>query len=179
MTQSFALFLASVEKKAFRMAMLAAQNNHDALDIVQDTMEKMVKYYISKPSEQWPPLFFKVLHNRIMDWHRKAKIRNLLFFWQQHESEEGDDYQAARECYQADEQTPEQLLTKNYDQTRMLVVIEQLPIRQQQCFLLRCWQGFSVTKTAEIMQCSEGSVKTHYSRAVNKIKQSLEVDHGE
>lgn len=161
------------------MAMLASHNTQDALDIVQDAMEKMVANYMDKPSDEWPPLFFRILHNKIMDWHRKAKFRNLFFFWQQHDDENGEETSSDSIAAQSEQEqeTPESLLAKTYDQEQMLKVIEQLPIRQQQCFLLRCWQGFSVNKTAEVMQCSEGSVKTHYSRAVAKIKESLEVYH--
>ena len=174
LTSSLAMFLASVDKKAFRMANIATLNPQDALDIVQDTMEKMVRYYSDKPPEEWPPLFYRILHNSIMDWHRKKKFRNMFFFWQQHHSDEEVNDSNSMTYVGYEETTPEELLTKTYDNEHMLSAIEALPAKQQQCFLLRCWQGFSVAKTADIMQCSEGTIKTHYSRAVTKIKEQLE-----
>ena len=169
------MFLAAVEKKAFRMAMLATKNEHEALDIVQDSMEKLVRYYGDKGEAELAPLFHRIHHNSIMDWHRKKKVRNLLFFWQQ----AGDDEeQTNSEQYQGEETLSPEQIEQNYgDSEALLKVIEALPVKQQQCFLLRCWQGQSVAKTAEIMGCSEGTVKTHYFRAVAKLQQKMEALH--
>ncbi len=152
------------------MANIATRHSQDALDIVQDAMEKMVRHYSDKPSEEWPALFYRILHNCIIDFHRKKKYRKLFFFWQQHdqENEHSHDYRNTQV------NDPEKLLTKTKNIDHMLTAIEILPTKQQQCFLLRCWQGFSVAKTAQIMQCSQGTVKTHYSRAVAKLTTQLE-----
>jgi len=179
LTSSLALFLASVDKKAYKMANIATENSQDALDIVQDTMEKMVRHYSEKPSSEWPALFYRILHNAIMDFHRKKKLRNLFFFWQQHQ-QTADELESSNndivDTRFTDhiQQSHEALLTKNEHIDHMLTVITNLPPKQQQCFLLRCWQGFSVAKTAQIMQCSQGTIKTHYSRAVAKITVQLE-----
>ncbi len=154
------------------MANIATLNQQEALDIVQDAMEKLVRNYSNKEPAQWPPLFYRILNNCIMDWHRKKKFRSLFFFWQQQGDEQESAEQAEFTGYH--EQTPDDLLSKADDISDMLAVIETLPAKQQQCFLLRCWQGFSVAKTADIMQCSQGSVKTHYFRAVTKLKAQLE-----
>jgi len=179
LTSSLALFLASVDKKAYKMANIATANSQDALDIVQDTMEKMVRHYSEKPSTEWPALFYRILHNVIMDFHRKKKFRNLFFFWQQHQQPTDEAEHSNSDGFDANftahnQQCHEALLTKNEHIDHMLTVISSLPPKQQQCFLLRCWQGFSVAKTAQIMQCSQGTVKTHYSRAVAKITLQLE-----
>ncbi len=174
MTSSLAQFLASVDKKAYKMANIATLNSQDALDIVQDTMEKMVRNYSNKLPEEWPPLFYRVLHNCIMDFHRKKKFRQLFFFWQQYEKEDESSIEASDSFADREEVNPDKLLAKSEDIEQMLTAIEMLPAKQQQCFLLRCWQGFSVAKTAQIMQCSQGTVKTHYSRSVAKLKIQLE-----
>lgn len=175
MTHTLAMFLAAVEKKAFRMAMLATKNEHEALDIVQDSMEKLVRNYGDKAEAELAPLFHRIHHNSIMDWHRKKKVRNLLFFWQQ----SGDDEeQTNADQFQGVETlSPEQIEQNFGDREELLKVIEDLPVKQQQCFLLRCWEAQSVAKTAEIMGCSEGTVKTHYFRAVAKLQQKMEVLH--
>ena len=154
------------------MANMATLNQHDALDIVQDAMEKLVRHYSDKEPAQWPPLFYRILNHCIMDWHRKKKFRNLFFFWQQYQQPEARQHEEIFAGYETD--TPDDVLIKSDDIAEMLVVIETLPAKQQQCFLLRCWQGFSVAKTADIMQCSQGSVKTHYFRATSKLKAQLE-----
>ncbi len=156
------------------MANIATLNSQDALDIVQDTMEKMVRKYSDKQPQEWPPIFYRILHNCIMDFHRKKKFRNLFFFWQQHSPEEDSDNDENDRFIGYEQSCPEQLLSKSENIETMLTAIESLPKKQQQCFLLRCWQGFSVAKTAEIMECSQGTIKTHYSRAVAKLKGQLE-----
>ncbi len=156
------------------MANIATLNSQDALDIVQDSMEKMVRHYSDKQPQEWPALFYRILHNCIMDFHRKKKFRNLFFFWQQHEQEDEDNSDINGDAFYSENNCPDKLHTKTENIDQMLIAIETLPTKQQQCFLLRCWQGFSVAKTAQIMQCSQGTVKTHYSRAVNKLKDKLE-----
>jgi len=160
------------------MANIATLNSQDALDIVQDTMEKMVRNYSKKQPEEWQPLFYRVLHNGIMDFHRKKKFRSLFFFWQQHEKDDesslDDNTSFSGDFSENEAMNPDKVFSRTENIDQMLVAIEALPPKQQQCFLLRCWQGFSVANTAKIMKCSEGTVKTHYSRAVNKLKIQLE-----
>jgi RNA polymerase sigma-70 factor (ECF subfamily) len=166
-------FLIDIEKRAYRMALLATGSHADALDLLQDSMIKLVTKYQDKPPKEWKPLFYKILQNRIRDWYRHQKVKSLLFFWK---TDEIDEYSAAESTENSIE-LPENSLAKKQQQNAALMHLKQLSPKQQQCFLLRSWEGLSVADTADIMQCSQGSVKTHYFRAVNKLKAMMEDDH--
>lgn len=165
-------FLQGVEKRAYRMAYIATQQRDDALDIVQDAMIRLTHKYGHKPESEWSPLFYRILHNRILDWHRRRRGHNRWFSWFTHNEDE--------EPYALDQHYPD--ITDNpADRNQGQRAIEtldkalhQLPLRQQQAFLLRAWEGLSVAETAQVMGCSEGSVKTHFSRASNTLKEKLE-----
>lgn len=168
-------FLAQVEKKAYRMAVLQVGGHADALDVIQDSMIKLVSNYQERPSQEWKPLFYKILHNRIRDWQRQQKMKNLMFFWRSGEgADEGEEWPPATGDAS---DTPEGGLVSAQLQDAVLLHLKHLPAKQQQCVLLRSWEGFSVEDTADIMGCSQGSVKTHYSRAMTKLKLMLETDH--
>lgn len=160
-------FLAGVEKRAFRMARLAVSTDADALDIVQDAMMKLVENYRDRAAEQWPPLFYRILQNRIMDFHRGRKW-NWLFS----KGVNDDDFELERAEDSANQ--PSDWLNAERMSADILAEIEKLPTKQQQCFLLRGWEGLSVKDTAEAMQITEGSVKQHYSRALAKLGGVLE-----
>ncbi len=165
-------FLAQVEKKAYRMAEIATQNQSDALDIVQDTMIKLVEKYSDKPSNEWKPLFYAILNSRIMDYFRRKKVYNNLFFWKkQHQEDEGFEDEISKA---SDFITPERELQGQQNLQKVSSALKQLSPRQQQCFLLRSWEGLSVLETAQVMKCSQGSVKTHYSRAKEALKKALD-----
>jgi len=171
--QTMDAFLADIEKRAYHMAFLATGVHADALDLLQDSMIKLVTHYQHKPAKQWKPLFYKILQNRIRDWHRHQKVKNLLFFWK---SDDVDQCQSIDENeYNVD--TPERNFTKSQQQQAALLHLKQLSSKQQQCFLLRSWEGLSVAQTADAMGCSQGSVKTHYFRAVNKLRTMMEDDN--
>lgn len=162
-------FLQSIEKQAFRMAVLAVHSEADALDIVQDTMIKLVNSYGDKSSTEWRPLFFTILNNCITDWHRKD-MRWRRWFVRDHQVDDEDESLLELE----DQYGPVEVLQNDQLSEDILAVIESLPIKQQQCFLLRCWEGFSVQDTCQVMDISEGSVKTHYHRAMQKIMAALQ-----
>ena len=169
-------FLASVEKKAFRMARIATGSNEDALDIVQEAMLAFFKKYASKPERDWQPLFYRVLQNRIRDWYRRQSVRNRWRGWLGFpNSEEGID-QGDPLAKVADEKAFEPY--RELENQESMVVLERalqkLPVRQQQAFLLRVWEGMSIIETAAAMECSAGSVKSHYARAVKCLRQELE-----
>lgn len=164
-------FLASVERRAFVMARLATGNADDAHDIVQDAMLTLVRSYASRGEQEWGPLFHTILQSRIADWHRRSKVRNRLRVWFGKRDEDDDDpLQNIADGRSAD--PPTQLKDKQA-MAALESAIGKLPLRQQQAFMLRVWEGLDVAQTACAMSCSEGSVKTHYSRAVHTLRERL------
>jgi RNA polymerase sigma-70 factor (ECF subfamily) len=159
------------------MADMAVKNPDDALDIVQDAMLTLAKKYADKPAEQWPPLFYRILQNRIRDWHRRGKVRNRVFSWlgggKAESSSEIEPDPIAMAAGPAHLE-PEQHQRLGQMTQELEVALAGLPERQRQAFMLRVWQGLGVAQTAQAMGCSGGSVKTHYSRAVHKLRKQLE-----
>ena len=158
------------------MALLAVGQHADAIDILQDAMMKLVSNYAERPGNEWKPLFYRILNNRIMDWHRQQKVRNTLFFWRA-KHDEDDEISLCEQVPDDKAEEPVKALNRVLQQQDMMQVLEALPVKQQQCFLLRSWEGLSVAETADIMGCSQGSVKTHFYRAVQKLKAVLEEQH--
>jgi len=169
-------FLASVEARSFRMAEMATRNRDDALDIVQEAMIKLVRKYADKPESEWPALFRRILQNGIVDWHRKRAVKNRVMSWLGMGKEDSAD-----ESYEDPIQTAKDInakeplreLVKGIATERMIEAVTELPLRQQQAFLLRSWEGLNVKETAVAMGCTDGSVKTHYSRAVVSLRAKL------
>lgn len=170
-------FLASVEGRAFRMARLSTRSDTEALDIVQEAMMKLVNKYRERGESEWPLLFQRILQNSILDWHRQQTRRKRLFWWgnsDNQDTEEEDEIEAAVDPIEGN---PAHLLSRAEDIQHVMHAIEQLPVRQQQAFLLRAWEGFDTADTARIMQCTDGSVKTHYSRALARLRTLLEASY--
>ncbi len=167
-------FLASSERRAYRMALLATRRAADALDIVQDSMLQLVQHYRQRSPLEWPLLFQRILQNRIMDWHRQ-QTRQKRWFWQiDTKNTDGEDIEDPIDTVVDPRETnPQELLERAGDVETVLRVVEQLPLRQQQAFLLRAWEGLDVAATAAAMQCSEGSVKTHLFRALKTLRAAL------
>lgn len=170
-------FLAEVERRALIMAELATRDREEALDLVQDTMAAFVSRYGNHPRDQWPPLFHRILQNRIRDWHRRRKGWSRWLVEQvrpQSGPEEDDaDHDPLQNLPDQSLQSPETALMTEQSMERLLCALENLPLRQQQAFLLRVWEGFDVATTAAAMGCSSGSVKTHLSRALNTLRKRL------
>lgn len=165
-------FLASVEKQAFVIAMAACKDEQAALDVVQDSMLSMVKNYSAKKAEHWPPLFFKILNNRITDQHRKRGFGRFTQ-WFGASRDDGSEPEAVDQLA-ADEFSPDALADADALQGAMQAALESLSFKQQQALILRLWQGLSVKETAVAMGISEGSVKTHLSRAVQEMRLHLD-----
>lgn len=165
-------FLASVEKKAFVMSLAACQNQDTALDIVQDAMFSMVKNYKDSPSEQWAALFFKVLNNRIVDHHRKRGFGRLKQ-WLGRNSSESEAAEEAVDQLDSEVFGPDVFVDALEINSAVQSALARLSSKQQQALVLRLWQGLSVKETALAMNVSEGSVKTHLSRAVHEMRNLL------
>lgn len=154
------------------MAYMATRREEDALDLLQNAMMKLVEKYSDKPESELKPLFYAILQNQIKNWYRQQAQISKWFFWQKSEYD-SDDSEQELAPQGTEETSPEDLLASGQEQDKLLEILEQLPVKQQQCFLLRSWEGLSVKETAAIMKCSEGTVKTHMSRASQKLQQVL------
>lgn len=165
-------FLASVERRAYRTALIATRNAEEAFDIVQDAMLKLVEKYGDRPEAELAPLFHCILQSRIRDWYRRGKVRNRLRSWLG-----GNDPEDSEDPLQLVPdpagRSPEELVTTAGSISALEVALHELPLRQQQAFLLRAWEGLDVRQTAQAMRCAEGSVKTHYSRALAALRSKL------
>jgi RNA polymerase sigma-70 factor, ECF subfamily len=168
-------FLAETERRAYKQALFAIRNEHVALDIVQDSMLKIAEKYGSKPANELPMLFQRILQNTIRDHCRRQKVRSrwvslISSLVPQHEETEYDPLDSLQ-----DEDNNSQGLAPDasFEQSQLIALIEEaliiLPARQREAFLLRYWEDMDTTKTAAIMGCSEGSVKTHCSRATHSL----------
>jgi RNA polymerase sigma-70 factor (ECF subfamily) len=144
------------------------------MDLVQDAMFGFVRHYAAKPAADWTPLFYRVLDSRINDWHRRRTVRGRwLAVW----TKTGDDEDGVDEIAQAPDQSdpgPLLRLAGNEASLALDAALKKLPTRQRQAFLLRVWEGFDVATTANVMRCSDGSVKTHLSRALTALRRALE-----
>jgi RNA polymerase sigma-70 factor (ECF subfamily) len=166
-------FLASVELKAFKIAQAALRHEDDALDAVQDAMLQLARAYAGRPAQEWKPLFYRILENRIRDMQRRRTVRGRVIAWLPFRAEDEED--EADPISQAP--SPEPQPVKRLELDEAMGALEQalggLPRRQQQAFLLRTLEGMDVAETAAAMGCSEGSVKTHYFRAVQSLRAHL------
>lgn len=184
-SQSLDAFLASVEQRAYRMAYIATSNKDDALDIVQDAMLTLVNKYSQRDSGEWPPLFHRIVQNTIRDWYRRQSVRNKFRQWfsgngtadsdieQDWESQVMQHAVGVRDNPTVDQNQNDKAMVQ------LMTALNQLPVRQQQTFLLRCWEGLDTKQTAAAMSITEGSVKTHYSRAVHELRNQLGDHYGD
>jgi len=174
-TQSRALnqFLAGVELKAFKIAQAALRNEDDALDAVQDAMLQLARAYADRPEQEWKPLFYRILENRIRDMQRRRTVRGRVIAWLPFRGEDDDDEPDAIAQAPSPEPQPVRRLELDEAVGALEKALEGLPRRQQQAFLLRTLEGLDVAETAAAMGCSEGSVKTHYFRAVQSLRAQL------
>ena len=172
-------FLKSVEKRAFKRSIYHVRDEEAALDIVQDSMMKLAEHYGDKPPAELPMLFQRILSNCTLDWFRRQKTRNALFSnMSDFEASTDDGEFDLLETYSLAQGS--QQVESAEDSTRRAQVlreiesqIQELPARQREAFLMRYWEDMDVAETAAAMGCSEGSVKTHCSRAVQALSKAL------
>ena len=169
--QTLDQFLTQVQGRAYRIAQIATNNSDDALDIVQDAMFKLVEKYAHHRSEEWGPLFYRILQSRINDWHRRSSVRNRFRSWFGLSDDDTEDPIASAPDTAG--RSPEQHVQLDFSMDALQSALQALPLRQQQAFLLRVWEGLDVKQTALAMSCAPGSVKTHYSRAVHSLRAAL------
>lgn len=154
------------------MAQIATGSREDALDIVQDAMFKLVEKYASRDESEWGPLFHRILQSRINDWYRRNAVRKRFRIWFGMGSND-DVTDPIHTFADIQQRSPEQQLQSERRIDKLEEALYELPVRQQQAFLLRIWQGLDVRQTARAMSCSQGSVKTHYSRALQTLRRRL------
>jgi RNA polymerase sigma-70 factor (ECF subfamily) len=177
--QELSDFLKSIEKRAFKRSIYHVRDEEAALDIVQDSMMKLAQHYGDKPASELPMLFQRILSNTTLDWFRRRKTRNAIFSNMSEfasATEDGDfDLLETLESLTNSEGT--ESAQDATERSQLLLEIEQqvqkLPDRQREAFLMRYWEEMDVAETAAIMGCSEGSVKTHCSRAVHALSKAL------
>ena len=172
-------FLASVERRAFKQAIFAVHEEESALDIVQDAMLRLAEKYSARPAPELPLLFQRILQNAIRDHFRRSKVRStwttlLTSLGLGGEDDEGDPLETLQvEDHSNVPTSPADRL----EQAQVMAAIEEavkaLPERQREAFLLRYWEELDVSETAKVMGCSEGSVKTHCSRATHALAKIL------
>ncbi|MDE2259207.1 MAG: RNA polymerase sigma factor [Betaproteobacteria bacterium] len=177
--QELSDFLAEVERRAFKHAIYAVRDEAAALDIVQEAMLKLAEKYHARPLEELGPLFQRILQNAIRDHFRRNKIRS---WWTPlvsslKNSDEDDDSDLLESLEGAPDgqvsHNPENRLSQKQIMGEIEAALKNLPARQREAFLLRYWEELDVAETAAAMGCSEGSVKTHCSRAVHKLSALL------
>lgn len=166
-------FLAGVERRAFKMARFATGNADEALDLVQEAMFGFVRHYTNRPEDEWSTLFYRILQSRITDWYRRNFVRRRFRTWLDRGNKE-DEEDPLQNVADTATLNPVENILRHEEAIALERAIQTLPLRQQQAFLLRTWEELDVKQTAFAMGCSEGSVKTHYSRAVHTLRGLLE-----
>ncbi len=169
--QALNRFFAEVERRALRIAEISVRDRDEALDLVQDAMIKLARKYVDRPEAEWTPLFYRILQNGVRDWHRRQTVRNRVMVWFGRSNT--DDYDAISQAADPMGRAPDEELQNDEAMSGLEAAVGRLPPRQREAFMLRTFEGLDVAGTAVAMGCSEGSVKTHYSRAVHSLREAL------
>lgn len=177
--QDLSDFLQSVEKRAFKRVVYAVRDEEAALDIVQDAMIRLADRYADRPAAEWPLLFQRILSNATMDWFRHRKVRNAaeVNFSDLERQSDDPDFDLLESLSNQSSANGMECARTQVERRETLTHIEEeigkLPTRQREAFLMRYWEEFDVAETAAAMGCSEGSVKTHCSRAIQALAKAL------
>ena len=169
-----------MERRAFKQAVFAVRDKEEALDIVQDAMLRLAERYGHLPAAELPLVFHRILQNAIRDFFRRQRVRSL---WTtllsslvpgRGDDEDADPLETLRP---ASDSNSEEAPAERLERSQVLEIIDQeianLPARQRQAFIMRYWEELDVAETARVMGCSEGSVKTHCSRAAHTLAAAL------
>ena len=172
-------FLKSAEKRAFKRTAYAVRDEDAALDIVQDAMIRLAEKYADRPLAELPLIFARILSNATMDWFRRQKVRQAIVqnFSELEAGVDDGDFDLLETLEVADGVLGTESAAETVSRAQILLLVEtevqRLPTRQREAFLLRYWEELDVAETALVMGCSEGSVKTHCSRAVHALAKAL------
>jgi RNA polymerase sigma-70 factor, ECF subfamily len=172
-------FLKGVERRAFKQAVFAVREQEAALDIVQDAMRRLPEKYGDRPGAELPLLFHRIMQNAIRDWFRRQKVRSLwtTLLSSLTSGREDEDQDPLETLEAADGSNVEEAPSEQLERAQVLEIIDEeisrLPERQREAFLMRYWEELDVAETARRMRCSEGSVKTHCSRAAHTLAAAL------
>jgi len=179
-SQELSDFLAAVERRAFKHALYAVRDEEAALDIVQDTMLRLADRYADRPAAELPMLFQTILRNAVTDHFRRRKVRDLwitLFSSLFPKNDDNSDQDPLELLESAEGTTRSESAADTVEREQVMAAIEEeigkLPARQREAFLMRYWEEMDVAETAATMGCSEGSVKTHCSRATHALARAL------
>ena len=171
--QRLKLFMQDVTGRALVMMESATQGQHGvAMDLVQEAFIALHKSYRDRPNDEWYPLFYTILNHKLQDWRRKEARRANPFSFFKKVSLDDEDLEL-NDVVDENAINPADFLDHTATAEEIQTAIQQLPLRQQQAFMLRAWEGFDTQTTAQIMNCSEGSVKTHYHRAIQGLRATL------
>jgi RNA polymerase sigma-70 factor (ECF subfamily) len=177
-SQELSDFLRNVERRAFKQTVYAVRDDHAALDIVQDAMLKLAEKYADKPVAEYPMLFQRILQNTMRDFWRRQKVRNLwtTLLSSFGAGQDGEEDHDPLDTIDVGDEADNPVVQLERSQTMRIIekALEKLPTRQREAFVLRYWEDMDVAETASMMGCSEGSVKTHCSRAVHTLAALLE-----
>ena len=177
-SQELSDFLRDVERRAFKQTVYAVRDDHAALDIVQDAMLKLAEKYADKPAVEYPMLFQRILQNTMRDYWRRQKVRNLwtTLLSSFGAGKDGEEDHDPLDTIDVEDEGTNPAIQLERSQTMKVIekALEKLPARQREAFVLRYWEDMDVAETAEMMGCSQGSVKTHCSRAVHTLATLLE-----
>jgi RNA polymerase sigma-70 factor (ECF subfamily) len=181
--QELSDFLTQVERRAFKQTAYAVRDEHAALDIVQDAMMKLAEKYAMRPANEFPMLFQRILQNTMRDFWRRQKVRNIWtsllssFSITGEDGEDSDPLEVLTSANPDARDEPEAQLEQRQTMALIEEALTKLPTRQREAFVMRYWEDMDVAETALAMGCSQGSVKTHCSRAVRALATKLE-KHG-
>jgi RNA polymerase sigma-70 factor (ECF subfamily) len=177
-SQELSDFLRDVERRAFKQTVYAVRDDHAALDIVQDAMLKLAEKYADKPANEYPMLFQRILQNTMRDYWRRQKVRNLwtTLLSSFGAGQDGEEDHDPLDSIDVEDEGTNPAIQLERSQTMQIIekALEKLPARQREAFVLRYWEDMDVAETAAMMGCSQGSVKTHCSRAVHSLAALLE-----
>lgn len=170
-------FLLSVERRAYSIAVMALGEREDALDVVQEAMAQLVVSYADRPDDEWRPLFYRILQSKITDLQRRRSVQGRFRVWLSRLRGKDDGVEQDEDPLDSVPGPDHNAPHHQHELERQMAVLKEalaaLPARQQQAFMLRCWEGLDTAETARAMKCSEGSVKTHYSRAIHSLRETL------